>query len=1656
MSKKTWINLGLFVLLAGAIITGIVLNDYYTHIEDRLSQQQTIVLGQTNMVPGSQAALRVLVQDSRDSSPLEGAEVSISLRPASGGAAVPLYSGKTDSNGNANVSFHLPPEIQETSQTLIIETRSSLGQERVERAVTLERDFRVLLTTDKPLYQPGQEIHIRALALSAFDMQPAAGRALEIVVADGKGNKVFRKQLTTSDYGVAFIDFQLASEVNTGDYKISAVLDNTTSEKTVTVERYVLPKFSTQLETEKQFYLPGEHVRGSLTVNYFFGKPVNLAEVVIEGYTFDYERVVTVSLQGRTDDQGVMAFEFDLPAYLAGSDLEGGLGRFYLQAAITDQAQHTETANISLPVSNSAIIIEAMPESGLIRANVDNILYIMTSYPDGAPAETRIMVVDENQVSVSLESGPYGLAEMHFTPPSSYKNFTITATDPQGNQSISYLEFFGDWSEESVLLRPERPIYSVGDTMNLNVLTSAQSGVVYLDIIREGQIVSTRSLPVKDGLAQAAIDLTPDMFGTLELHAYKILRSGAIVRDTRLVVVDQADGLVVDIQPGQETYLPGEEGVLNIQVNNLDGSGAQSALGLAVVDEAVFALAEQDPGFARLYFLLESEILQPRYDIHGFSLPVLVEMGGGIASNDEQLKQATRDAAQASLAAAVPINYSFGLSANSRNDAITNARSQQIKFFSGAQNVLFLAVIGIAIFLVILSGYSVWREKRLGRSLLVTLGVVAVLFAIFRLWPIEYQWMSDDLGSRLTWMITNLAYYGGGWITALGILASAGFFYLLWKAWQRKDLKLGWMLILGVAYIALLVLLIYTYQQSSSSLDENNLLLLLISLIGVVPLAYFLRFSGFAWNRQALTAASSLSIGLFLVIGMLPTVLGGYAYGAGLSNAAVEREMVFEDMAMPMPTAVPAVDGAFQNDKSGNDFPETGGGGGETSVEAPRLRQYFPETMLWAPDLVTNPDGSLSLPLTMADSITTWRVTALASSQNGLLGSTTVPLRVFQDFFIDLDLPLALTAGDEISIPVGIYNYLEESQTVRLEIEPADWFELLDEPVKEMTIEANDISVVYFRVRAKDFGLQNVKVTAIGSRMSDAIQKPVRVYPDGKQIHFTQSDRLTPGEDITQTINIPADAIGGTQVLLVKVYPGILSQVVEGLDSILRMPSGCFEQTSSTTYPNLLVLDYLRTTGQVAPEVEMKAEEYINLGYQRLTTFEVDGGGFSLFGEAPADRMLTAYGLQEFSDMRRVYEIDPAMIDRAAQWLLNQQAPDGSWENDQGLVHENTWSSLGNDRLPVTAYITWSLVEAGYASDPRTQAGVAYVREHTSEAKDPYVLAMVANALVSADLGENGAISGATRKVLDELAGLAQQDNGGYFWQSSVATFMGSEGQTGSVETTALAALALLRSGEHPEQANGALIYLVRQKDNFGTWYSTQATVLSLKALIQSVRGGESTPDATITLQLNGGETRTVQVNAENYDVVQLVQFSDINIGRDNQLVIRTSGEGSLMYQVTGSYYLPWDKLSSYPDLLPEGDLMNIDVAYDRTELAVNDTVAVTVTITLQEGQADSAMIDLGLPPGFAVQNEDLDALIAYYSDVAPDFAFPVVQRYELTGRQILIYLTNLQAGKPLTFTYRLRARFPLEVQTPATNAYDYYNPEINGEIPPQTLTVLP
>jgi uncharacterized protein YfaS (alpha-2-macroglobulin family) len=238
--------------------------------------------------------------------------------------------------------------------------------------------------------------------------------------------------------------------------------------------------------------------------------------------------------------------------------------------------------------------------------------------------------------------------------------------------------------------------------------------------------------------------------------------------------------------------------------------------------------------------------------------------------------------------------------------------------------------------------------------------------------------------------------------------------------------------------------------------------------------------------------------------------------------------------------------------KAGQDQSKADGG----QVEPTRVREYFPETMLWQPALITDEQGRADLPVNYPDSITTWRLSASASSRGGLLGGVSAPLRVFQDFFVDLDLPVSLTQNDEVAFPVAVYNYLKEPQTVKLELQRDPWFELIDSagPTRMLNLKPNEVTSVKFRIKARKVGFHPLTVKARGSKLADAIKRGIEVMPDGVKVEKVVTDRLS--GRISQTIDIPQDALADASKILVKVYPGIMSQVMEGTEGMLRLPGG--------------------------------------------------------------------------------------------------------------------------------------------------------------------------------------------------------------------------------------------------------------------------------------------------------------------------------------------------------------------------------------------------------------------------------------------------------------------------------------------------------------------
>jgi uncharacterized protein YfaS (alpha-2-macroglobulin family) len=1529
---------------------------------------ETRVLGQREFLAGTRPVVRIMVRDRAAGVPVAGAKVCVLL--VQGDKEICSTESKTDARGEVAAQLQLPPgEINGARLKVSVQSRSA--RDSVEETVNVKSAVRTLLTTDKPLYQPGQTIHLRALALERPGMAPLAGADVVFEVEDAKGNKVFRQPARADDFGVSHADFALADELNKGSYRIRAIVAGAKEEKTVTVDRYVLPKFKSELKTDRAFYQPGETVKAELQVNYFFGKAVAGGKVHVKCSKFDVAYFDFQALDGQTDANGHYSFEVRLPASFVGQPLEAGKASAKLEIAVTDTADHKETVTKNVPVTAAPILVTAVPESGQLVPGLENRVYVVSTYADSTPASCQVVWANApggGPETVQTDEAGFGQFTCHPGPAGNVP-MILLARDEKGQEGRAnvILDARPKTGDDTILLRTDRSLYRVGQQARLGIVTTKKIGTVYLDFIKDRQTYLTRSVEINEGRATDAVTFDPTLAGTVQINAYLIGENGEMMRDRRLVIVDPADDLNVSIRNDADTYLPGGEAQVSFRVTNGDGQGVVSALGVMVVDEAVFALQEMQPGLEKIYFYLEKEIATPRYEVHGWSLEEAMQSEK--ASPDAVLRRDT--AARVLLASAKGVgDYSLRVDTYKRNN---KALAFQLKV-GGALAARFQKV-GEALAQFGRKHHADAQKinpNDLTIQRLVKEGLLKEADAL------------DPWGTPMK--IVDAAWWDLGQTFYYFAVASAG----IDGQWGTLDdcvYPLPGRRQMAAAMV--------TFARDLAGPGGS------IALDGSGP---------WAASPFTLTIRDKQKWLAFDDRGDREgdRVLGGFNRFAAGKCAPCEEKACCCELFKALPGAAPA--------------------------EPVRIREYFPETLYFNPAVITDGRGNALLRVPLADSITTWRLTCMASSARGRLGSATAGINVFQDFFVDIDFPVALTQHDEVSVPVAVYNYLKTDQAVRLEVTPGDWFELRSAPVQTVTLAPGQVRAVYFPIVARKIGFQKFTVTARGTNKSDAVARSVEIVPDGKEFLISRSGRLE--GKIAQTIDIPPQAIEGASKIFVKVYPGMLSQVVEGLDGMLRMPFGCFEQTSSTTYPNVLVLDYMKTSGKITPELQMKAEGFINAGYQRLVSFEVPGGGFEWFGHAPAHSILTAYGLMEFYDMSKVHPVDPAIIARTQQWLARLQQPDGSFRPSAGGIAEGAINKMQDNLLRNTAYTVWALASTEYRG-PELRKGIDFLRDHLDQVQDNYTLALAANALAAVDPQD-----ATTARAIDLLRANCTEKDDLAMWSLQSATPTFGSGAAGDIEVTALAVQALIRSGRELGIAGKAVGYLAKNKDAFGTWQSTQATIQALRAMLMAERGATANSNGTIQLRLNDKAVKTLRVDQSNSDVLQLVDLKEMTLPGPNAVALEFEGTGGLLYQVVGRYYLPYPRGAATP---PEAEPLGIQVQYDRTNLDAEDVVGVTATVTNNRaGSAEMVIVDLGLPPGFTPVLDQLNRLAAERQ----------IEKYSVTGRQIIVYLRQVTAGQPVRLQYQLLAKYPLKAQTGKSSAYEYYNPAARCEAKPVQLTV--
>lgn len=677
----------------------------------------------------------------------------------------------------------------------------------------------------------------------------------------------------------------------------------------------------------------------------------------------------------------------------------------------------------------------------------------------------------------------------------------------------------------------------------------------------------------------------------------------------------------------------------------------------------------------------------------------------------------------------------------------------------------------------------------------------------------------------------------------------------------------------------------------------------------------------------------------------------------------------------------------------------------------PDDRLDFAETLYWHAGLRTNAQGEAKVSFGMSDAVTAFKVSAGAYSADGVLGEGSVKLESVRPFYVEPKLPLEVTSGDLVRLPVAFVNGTSEKLAgASLALETKADVKLATPAPLDVGADARVRRVVELAIGTASRPA-DLKLTARAAAYSDIVTRQLNVKAKGFPTQLAFGGQLKPNGTVTHTLVIPPDLVLGSLTSQTAVFPSPSGNLTRSLEAMVQEPSGCFEQTSSTTYPMTMALQYFQSHSGVDPKLVADAQDKLDRGYKRLTGYECKGKGYEWFGEDPGHEALTAYGLLHFSDMAKVRSVDQAMVANTRAWLLKQRDGKGGFERKRRALH--VWVE---DKDVSDAYITWALLESGEKSLP---AEVARVAELAKTTPNSNALALAANVLLQA--GDQAAAAGAMEKLA------ARQDPKAGVVGGSTGSIVGSSGDALHIETTALATLAWLRSPAFAMNVEAAMKYLSGSCKG-GRYGSTQSTVLALRAIVAYDRAkAKGNKPGTVTLFVDGKRAGTpAKFDASTQGALELTDIAELLGPGTHQVELKLEGGSPVPYSLAARFH------RTQPDSSKEAKVA-LEVSLNKSKLVEGDVVEATARVTNTSDAALSTVVAIvGLPGGLEPRHDQLKELVKQKA----------IDAYEVLGRDVVFYWRGMTPKEQRRVPLSLVAAVPGRYTGPASRAYLYYGDE--------------
>ncbi|OXB53679.1 hypothetical protein ASZ78_001398 [Callipepla squamata] len=751
------------------------------------------------------------------------------------------------------------------------------------------------------------------------------------------------------------------------------------------------------------------------------------------------------------------------------------------------------------------------------------------------------------------------------------------------------------------------------------------------------------------------------------------------------------------------------------------------------------------------------------------------------------------------------------------------------------------------------------------------------------------------------------------------------------------------------------------------------------------------------------------------------------------------------------------------------------------------LRSYFPESWWWHFKEVKNP-GNHSVTNIAPDSITTWEVQAISiSPQKGFCVADPHTFDVFKDFFVSLRLPYSVKRHEQLEIKAVIYNYLPNDLQVTVKMDAEKGLctaEATGKAVQlKLEVKGNSATPAYFSVVPLIVGEIPITITALDSNFghSDSIRKNLNVVAEG--VLQREEQTICINSDLrsrTLDLSTPSDMIPGSEShMFVSLKGNPMGDSVEnclslnGTEKLIKVPTGCAEQTMVKMAPTVYAIEYLDASEQwknFNPERKDEAIKMIEKGYTRLLEFQKDDGSYGAFKETPSSVWLTAFIVKVLSRCKDYISVEDSHILNSIFYLLGQQQADGSFHDHHPVMNRKMQGGIetAEDNLALTAFVTIALqqsLQVYKESSDVVQAvrrSVVYMNNKLPRNNDCYSTAVAAYALT---LVQPDSVQSQSAKEKLRSCSVFDAVKQQRYW--------GNGNNAVSVETTAYALLQTLLL-EDMEYAMPIVTWLTERKNYGGGFCSTQDTVVALEAMsAYSIKTLTDVPtnltvrigtpgrreDYTITLtntdegiqkmlEFDLGRKLEVSVQGKGNGTMSILKMywsPELKNNPCNDLILTVEVEGRIKYSDTAYYEENYDygdyltSFSSDSETLSKIEWFDIHNRRKRDVILPSKTESLQYKICVRSTDSNPpkmSLVDLSLLSGLEPDTNDLEQLVTSSDQY--------IQHFEYKEGKVLLYFGELTNGpEPDCIVFGAKQINPMGLVQPANAIlYDFYSPE--------------